>query len=465
MARLDRLQPVKQVAQTAAAIGREFDHATLAAVSPLPTPELLAALDHLVEAELVFRRGTPPDARYLFKHALVRDAAYESLLKAKRATLHARLVDVLEASGDAAPEIKAQHAEAAGLTKRALGYWEEAGAKALGRPAYQEAVASLENGIRLCRALGEDVQWRRREQELQLQLGQALIANQGYQAAATMRAFERALMLADELGDISLQLPALFGLWAGQHIAGTGSSELARRYAVLAEAQSDTGPRLVGLRAVGLERFYEGRFKESLALIEEGLEIYDPIAHRDLAHRFGHDPRAASANYKAWNLWHLGFPDQAAWTIQENLRWIREVNHANTTGNVLCFGTMTNIWLRQPEQVASAAREAISLAEEMTLPLWHAWGRIHLGWALSQQGAAAGLRRDRGRAARGATDPRRPLRTLPSLHRGRRVRTCRAARRGPRKHRQGIRGPGAWPSRSFRRRTLPHAGGAVAARR
>ena len=135
---------------------------------------------------------------------------------AERVALHARLVDVLEGRGDAAPEIKAQHAEAAGLAERALGYWEQAGGQALARPAYKEAIASFENAIRLCRALGEDLRWRRREQGLQLQLGQALIANQGYQAPATLQAFERAMALADEIGDVSLQLPAMFGQWAGQ---------------------------------------------------------------------------------------------------------------------------------------------------------------------------------------------------------------------------------------------------------
>jgi predicted ATPase len=230
------------------------------------------------------------------------------MLKAKRLALHARLLEVLEASGGAAPEVKAQHAEAAGLTERALDYWELAG-----------------------------------------------------------------------------------GLWAGHHIAGTASGELAQRFAALAETQPETGPHLVGLRMLGLERFYEGRFEESLALTRRGLDIYDPVAHRDLAHRFGHDPRAASANYKAWNLWHLGLPDQAACTIKENLRWIREVNHANTTGLVLCMGTMTNIWLRRPEQVDKTARESLRLAEELSLALWRAWSRIHLGWALSQEDAARGL--------------------------------------------------------------------------
>ena len=338
MARLDRLHPVKEVAQTAAVIGRAFDHATITALSALPEAELGLAMRRLVEAELVFRRGTPPDATYLFKHALVRDAAYESLLKSRRLTLHARLVDVLEARGDAGPEVKAQHAEAAGLTERALGYWEQAGAQALARPAYMEAIASLENGVRLCRALGEDVQWRRREQGLHLQLGQALISNQGYSAPATLHVFERALALAYEIGDVSLQLPALFGQWAGHHIVGKGSAEIAERYAQVAETQPESGPRIVGLRVLALEAFHAARFAELLGLVRQALASYDPVAHRDLRHRFGHDPRVAAAGYQAWNLWHLGFPDQAARAIEDNQRWIREVDHANTTGLGLSYG-------------------------------------------------------------------------------------------------------------------------------
>ena len=392
MARLDRLQPVKEVAQTAAVIGRSFDHRTIAGLAALPEAELADAMHRLVEAELVFRRGTPPDATYLFKHALVRDAAYESLLKAKRITMHARLLDVLENGGDAPPEVKAQHAEAAGLGERALDYWEQAGTQALARPAYKEAIASLENGVRLCRGLGDDQQWKRREQGLHLQLGQALIASRGYQAPATLRAFERAMVLADEIGDVALQLPAAYGKWVGPYIVGTGSSELAQRYAVLAETQPETGPRLVGLRMLGLERFHEGRFKESLALMTQASDGYDPIQHRDLALRFGHDPRAASANYQAWNLWHLGFPDQAARKIEDSLRWTREVNHANTTGLVLCYGVnIAEHVAASARRVESAAREALRLAEDNSMALWHAFALIHLGWALSQQGTAPGL--------------------------------------------------------------------------
>jgi hypothetical protein len=189
-----------------------------------------------------------------------------------------------------------------------------------------------------------------------------------------------------------LQLPALWGKYAGFHVVGSGSAELAQRFAALAEMQPESGPRLVGYRMLALERFFEGRFKEALILIGKALESYDPAIHRDLLHRFGQDPRTGAANYKAWTLWHLGFPDQAAATIEANLRWVRELNHTNTTCLALCYGaTLVNIWLRRPEQVERAAREALRLADEMSLALWHAWGRVHLGWALSQQDPAGSL--------------------------------------------------------------------------
>src|SRR5262249_42582847 len=336
-----------------------------------------------------------PDTNYLFKHALVRDAAYESLLKAKRLALHSRLLQILEDRGDTAPEIMAQHAEAADLPQQALDYWELAGGRSLARSAYKEAIVSLENGVRLCQAMKDEQQRYAREQELQVQLGQALIADQGYAAPTTLRAFERALTLAEALGDVSLQLPPLWGQWAGYHIvgaahtAGPDPSDLAERFAALAEMQPESGPRLVGLRMLALERFFEGRFKEALILTERALDNYDPTVHRDLFRRFGQDPRTGAANYKAFTLWHLGFPDQAASTIEDNLHWARDLDHANTMGIALCYGaTLVNIWLRRPEQVERIAREALRLADEISMALWHAWGLIHLGWALSQQDAA-----------------------------------------------------------------------------
>lgn len=392
MSRLDRLQPVKETAQTAAVIGRNFDHQTIAALSAMPEPHLSDAMQKLVDAELVFRRGTPPDANYLFKHALVRDAAYESLLRAKRLSLHARLLEILENRGDGAPEVKAQHAEAAGLLEKALDYWEQAGRQAVARPAYKEAIASFENGIRLCGQLGQDERWRRREQSLQLQMGQALIAKLGYSAPATLNAFERALTLADEINDVTLQLPALYGKWASLYIAGLQFGDLAPRFVEFAKLQADTGPTLVGLRMLGLECFHKGHYKQSLELIRQSLALHDPVQHRGLAQRFGHDPRGAATSYEIWNLWYLGFPEQAAQRIEDNMVWTRGINHANTTGIVLCYGVcLPYIWLRQYEKLEAAARETIAHAENFSLSLWYAWGNIYLGWALSKLGKARGI--------------------------------------------------------------------------
>ena len=311
MSRLDRLQPVKETAQTAAVIGRNFDHHTVAALSAMPEPQLSEAMQKLVDAELVFRRGhrrMPTISSNMHSCGMLLTRAFS---RAKRLSLHARLLEILESRGDAAPEVKAQHAEAAGLFGKSLDYWEQAGRQAVARPAYKEAIASFENGIRLCGQLGTAEQWRRREQSLQLQMGQALIAKLGYSASATLNAFERALELADEINDVSLQLPALYGKWASHYIAGLQFGDLAPRFVEFAKLQPDTGTTLVGQRMLGLECFHKGNYRESLKLVRSSLALHDPVAHRDLAQRYGHDPRAAATSYEIWNLWYLGFPEQA----------------------------------------------------------------------------------------------------------------------------------------------------------
>jgi class 3 adenylate cyclase len=392
MARLDRLKPVKELAQTAAVIGRAFDHRTIAALSPLPEAVLTAAMNRLVEAELVFRRGVAPEATYLFKHALVRDAAYESLLKSRRQTLHGRLFDILEERGETPPEILAQHAEAAGNAETALDYWEVAGVQAIARPAYKEAIAHFGGAIRLCRQSGGDQHQQRRELQLQVQLGQALIAHLGYQAPATMRAFERARELSETLAEPQLLAQAIYGLFANRYISCLPSAYLADRFAQLTDSDGDRGLRCVGLRLLALERFHEAQYEPSLSLVEEALAIYDPDAHRDLGLRFGHDPRVSAMSYKAWNLWHLGYPDKARATVEQALSGAREIKHLNTIGIALCYGvSLTNIWLRDVDRVESSARESLQLSTEMSLALWQAWSRIHLGWVLAERASPNAL--------------------------------------------------------------------------
>jgi class 3 adenylate cyclase/tetratricopeptide (TPR) repeat protein len=392
MARLDRLQPVKEVAPIAAVIGRRFDHRTLAAIADLPEGGLERAMGQLADAELIFRRGMPPDATYLFKHALVRDAAYESLLRARRVSLHARLVDVLEAQVDSAPELKAYHAEAANLKARAIGYWDQAGAFALARPAYKEAIADFENAIRLCRTIEGDLQSKRREQSLHLKLGQALIANRGHQAAATRLAFENAMNLADEIGDASLRIQAMYGQWSGHFAAGTSSGEIGERFAALSDTLQDTGPRVVGLRMLASERFHKGRFSDSLALAERSLAAYDSQLHGDLRMRFGQDPLSVAMMLKGWNLWFLGFPDQAELAIQGSVARAREMDHANSKGYALSWGaTVFNLLLGRVDRVESAAREAVEFCERMSLGMWQMIALMYLGWSMSQRDASRGL--------------------------------------------------------------------------
>ena len=222
LARLDRLAPVKEIAQIGAALGREFSHALLAAVADRPEAELQAALDQLVAAELVYRRGTPPDVTYSFKHALVQDAAYGTLLKSRRQQLHAKIGSTLEErfpkTIDTAPELLAQHFTQAGQAERAIAYWRAAAQRASERSAHQEAVAHLGKGVELLRELPETQKRDRLELQLQISLGSVPVVIGGFAAAAAEEAYERARELAHKLDDQAELFTTTWGLWiVNQH--------------------------------------------------------------------------------------------------------------------------------------------------------------------------------------------------------------------------------------------------------
>jgi tetratricopeptide (TPR) repeat protein len=285
------------------------------------------------------------------------------------------------------PEILAQHAEAAGRTAASIDFWQRAGEEAIARPAYKEAIAHLEAAIRLCRGLSADPEWLRRECQLQIRLGQALLEHLGYQATATLAAFERARELAEETGEPSLLVPSMYGLWANRYVAGFPAPDLTTRLVELTANGADLGSRCVALRVQGLERFHEGRYRSSLQLLDEALSVYDPVAHRDLGLRYGHDPRTGAMNYKGWTLWYLGFQDQARETADQSLTWAREVAHQNTIGIALCLGVaLTGIWSRDVARVEACTAESLRLAKDKSLELWKTFGRIHSGWASSERG-------------------------------------------------------------------------------
>jgi len=393
MARLDRLQPVKEVAQTAACIGRDFDYRMLSAISPLPDPELANALAHLVEAELVFCRGEPPEATYTFKHALVRDAAYDSLLRSMRQQVHARIFAALEEAAAQSAEIIAYHATEAGFTDQAVIYWQRAGVDALARSANQEAVGHFHSAVRIVQSMGDEQRWTEKELALQVLLGQALIATRGYAAPETMEAFERGIRLADAIGDTRFRIPALFGQWSGEYIRVGATRELVDDFAAVAANGQESGPRVIALRMRTLEKLHAGKFLAALELVENSLESYVATEHRALALEYGHDPRAAALNYKCWLKWFLGYPDQSDEAGREALQWAQEIDHDNTQGIVLCWSyVLSNVLQRRLEETVDSARYTIEFADERVMPLWRAWSRIFLGWAMVQlQGNADGL--------------------------------------------------------------------------
>ncbi len=385
MARLDRLQPVKEVAQTAACIGRDFEYRTLRAVSPLEDPELEEALDRLGEAELVFCRGKPPESMYTFKHALVRDAAYESLLRSTRQQVHARILAAFEESGDQPAEVCAQHAMEAGFRDKAVSYWQVAGSAALQRSSIQEAIVHLRAAIDLVRDLGNDRQWRRKELELQLLLGQALIANLGYAAPETMDAFHHALRIESEVKDAYSRLRALYGQWAGEYIACGTTGGLVEQFAAAAAQVDDSGPRVITIRMQTLEALHAGHFREALGLVDRALREYVPDEHRGLGHEYGHDPRAAALNYRCWLKWFLGYPEQSNGSMLEAMQWADELGHANTQGIVRCWGlVLSSVLQRDPVAAEKRAADTVEFSSERVMLLWRGWSNVFLGWAQVQ---------------------------------------------------------------------------------
>jgi len=387
MARLDRLRPIKEVAQIAAVIGRSFDHRTLAAIAPQTSSELSVALDSLVDAELVFRRGAPPDAHYLFKHALVRDAAYESLLKSRRQAVHARLLGVLAARSDTRPELLAQHAEQAGDVTKAMDYWERAGNSAIAQPAYREAISHFENALRCTRDGPRNRDAMERELRLLVSLGQALIPAQGYTAPTTRATFARATELGEELGNTPLLFAAIYGDLAGRYIRSEEVPARAERFLALTEEAGDEGARLVAMRLVAVARFHAGRYREALACADDILAHYDPVCHRDLAFRYGHDARISGLAYRAWALWHLGFADQAIQSLDTATAWARERDHGNTTGFALVWGVMiANALMRRAPEIVTATRLALPILAELAQPMWYSFARVFYGWGSAHQG-------------------------------------------------------------------------------
>lgn len=395
MARLDRLATVREVAQLGATLGRSFSYELLHAVSSVDEATLQRAVGHLVEAELVYQRGVPPGATYIFKHALIQEAAYQSLLKTRRQQLHQRIAAILAAqfpeTGETQPELLAHHYTEAGLGAQAIEHWRRAGERAIERSAYLEAVAHLRRGLEVLKTLPDSP--GRTEQELVLlaTLGEPLWATKGSAAPEVGRVYTRARELCRQVGE-SPQLPAIlrrlgaFHLVRGELQAGLELHELLLG---LAQRAQDPGLLAHAYFIVGDDLLWFGRLVSARGHLEQSLALYKP--ERDRAHallRHGCDNGVACLSFLSRVLWHLGYPDQALKCSDQSLAIAADVAHPVSQVWALSWAAALHQLRREVARVRTLSEADVTLATEQILPFFGAHGMVLRGWALVAQGHA-----------------------------------------------------------------------------
>jgi predicted ATPase len=392
MARLDRLGAAKEVAQIGAVIGREFSHALLAAVARQKEAELNSSLDRLVAAGLLFRQGVSPHASYLFKHALVQDAAYGTLLREPRRALHKLIAEIVESTfpeiAEGQPELLARHCSDAQLIEKAAWFWGKAGERSLARSAVVEASEQLKRALDQMVTLPETAALRREQLKLQIALANALMQVKGYAAPEAKLAFEQARLFmerAEALGeapqDPLLLFSFLWGVWSGNYVKFNGEAikTLASQFMALAEQQGTTIPLMVGHRLIGMSALHTGDIGGSRQHFDRAIALYDPAEHRALAPRFGQDIRVAAFSFRAKALWLLGYPALALADIGSALKDAREIDHGPSLMYALFIAAKLNIYCRYYAAASKHADEIVTFATQKGVGFWKALGMLSQG--------------------------------------------------------------------------------------
>ena len=431
MARLDSLAFVKEVAQIGAVIGRDFSHELLKAAAIWPDDRLNYALDQLVAAGLVFRRGTPPATSYVFKHSLVQDAAYQSLLESRRQQLHVRIAQALEGGFPQTvrtqPELLAYHFTAAGLGAKALGYRYEAGRLALARSAMVEAVAHLMQGLDLLPNLPDDSRRAHWELQLRAALGRALAGAHGTGVPETGQNYARALELCDQTGDRSLLLPTLYGLirYHFSRAELAPALELAERALGAARRGDDGATRLAGHFAFGWVSLPLGLLDAARTHLEEALAVSGRTGHESLRSAYGIDLRVMSLVYLSWTLFILGYIDQAQKLSRRALAEAKSSAHPLTLCVAFDRATAVADFCREIATATAHVDEMLALGTEQGFLVYVAKGDFFRGRMLVEQGRPAeGIARMGAALATLRGQPRRGLRAplpCPTCHR-----TCKS---------------------------------------
>ena len=353
-------------------------------------------LQQLVEAEFLYQQGLPPQATYVFKHALIQDAAYQSLLRSTRQQYHQRIAQVLEvrfpAIGETQPELLAHHYTEAGLAAQAVGYWQQAGQRAIQRSANVEAMAHLRKGIVLLTTLPDTPARLQAELTLQTTLGPALMATRGYAAPEVAATYHRARELCQQAGDTAELFPVLWGLCL--LYPGRAEHETAREFGEqclsLARRLDDPALLLMAHLALGSSWFYLASCPRRTPIFEQGMRLYDPHQHHALAFRYGNiDPGAVCLAHAGWTLWLLGYPDQALERVNAALTLAQHLEHPYTLARGLYWTTLLHQWRREWQVVSERAATAIPWPPHSRWRWCWRWDRSMRGWALAMQGQGA----------------------------------------------------------------------------
>ena len=392
MARLDRLVTAKAVAQSAAVLGRHFTYELLSRVSPLDAATLQHELARLVEAEIVYQRGMPPQATYTFKHALIQDAAYESLLRSTRQQYHQRIAQVLEAQFpdfiETQPELLAHHYTEAGLKEQAVVYWQRAGQQASERSANLEAISHFTTGIELLKTLPETPDHIQQALILHIVLGAALLLTKGQAAPEVEHTYTQARMLCQQVGETPELVPVLYGLWRFYVVQRQFqmAQDLGETLLHLAQHVDDPALAVIAHYALGSTSLWRGALPAARQHLAEAIAHHTTDQRHLMVFRIGQDPGVACRICTAFILWLLGYPDQALARLREALTLAHTLRHPFSLAYARCWAAIIYQWCQDAPAVHEQADAAVALATVQDFPLWAAQGMCLRGWALAMQG-------------------------------------------------------------------------------
>ena len=399
LTRLDRLGNAKEVAQIGAALGREFTYEHISALAHKSEEELREALVRLTHSGLVFASGNTPDTTYLFKHVLIQEAAYDTMLRANRLELHRRIVDLLEVESpelmDIQPEVLADHSTKGGLVEKALGYWLKAGHRALMKSAMAEAVSRLRNGLNLIKVMRESndfdqAELDQKELDFHIALGKALIATKGYAAQVTGDVFTRARKLCESLDQAPQLLAVQHGLWTHALLRGDMVTASGHADEVLKKADAMGNPlwALMARRFAGVTSFPMGEFEAGRYHLERGLQLFDPALRSKYSAVTVDDTEVLMKTYLAYLLLYLGDLDQAREAVQEALQQGHELKQPYSIAHALVGNIYLKMYLGYPADALGQLEQLQLITSEFRIDYYAAFGTMLRGACISEMGRA-----------------------------------------------------------------------------